>query len=275
MNAEIIRNMPFEEYIAVDAINASSLKDVVKSPLFYRHRRDEPRKDNDSLRKGRAAHTATLEPERFLREYALYDGKRDKRVKKYQGFLKANAGRTVLNPAEYDEANAIAKSVRSHDRAKRLLAEGESELTILWTHVRTGERCKSRVDWLHPEAVVDLKTTRDPSPALFATDSARLGYDLQFAFYADALAAAGIRLPMKIIAAQSSAPYDVVVYHIGSDTLAVGQSKYEAALDTLLACREENTWPGQAPSDEIELHLPKWATEESLSESTTNTDLGF
>jgi hypothetical protein len=261
--AQILYGVPFEDYCALPGMNASSLHDISVSPLLYHYNKTHERIDRDSLRLGRATHTATLEPRRFALEYAVWrksDGVR--RSKKWDAFREVNAERTILTELQYWTANSIADAVRAHPRAAALLREGKPEVTILWTHPRTGLPCKSRLDWLC-DALVDLKSTRNPTPGKFSSDAARLGYHIKLAFYADACAAAGLgALPVKIISAQNTRPFDVVVFNVTEAALNTGREAYEAALDKYIECKASGVWPGVA-SEEVDLHLPAWATVEA------------
>jgi hypothetical protein len=149
--------------------------------------------------------------------------------------------------------------VRAHPIAGKLLAEpGRAELSITWTHERTGIACKSRIDWLC-SSMADLKTTKDVTPNLFASASARLGYHVQMAFYSAALEALGIHVPVKLIVVQNVEPFDVAVYNVPDDVIIAGEQIFESALDRLIECRSSGVWPGIAHNEELTLHLPAWA----------------
>lgn len=269
----VIHALPFEKYVELDGVHATGLKDMAVSPLLYKSRRENKRPDSDTLRRGRAAHTAMLEPDRFMRDYVLWPKSNGRRFgKKWDAFREMAGERTVINEQIYDAALRMRDAVRSHPVASVYLAErGKAELTIKWTHPRTGAGCVSRIDWLC-SALVDLKTTRNPAPGKFSSDAARFGYMLQLAFYGDAVASAGFgALPTVIIAAQSVEPYDVAVFDIPEDQLQTGRTQYEAALDRLIECQRADVWPGIAPERQ-ELRLPAWATAEQDSEPITFGD---
>jgi hypothetical protein len=150
-----------------------------------------------------------------------------------------------------------------------LLAQrGETELVIVWTHERTGLRCKARLDWVSGDCLGEIKTCRDPKPAMFATAAARIGYHVQLAHYTAALVAAGWgSRPVKIIAAQNVEPFDVVVYRVPEESIIIGEALAQSALDRIALCRETNTWPGIASDEELTLMLPAWAA--NLDDDTT------
>jgi exodeoxyribonuclease VIII len=142
-----LQRMTFEEYQAIDAINWSLLKEMDKSPRHFQHRKANPREDKVGFIRGRAAHTAVFEPERFLLDYVLFKG--DRRAgKAYDALVALHPEETILKTEEYETALAIKDSVRSHPVASRLLAGGKSEVVITWTDPATGLACKARIDHL-------------------------------------------------------------------------------------------------------------------------------
>lgn len=286
MKPEIIEGLPFAQYEAIDAEHSGTLRKILTSPLAYKVARDEEKAgldhDSDAMRLGRASHTAILEPSLFTKSYTCWSGKA-RRGKDWEAFESecVAAGVTVLLEKQLDRTVRLSKAVRAHPVSGPIVtAPGRSELTILWTHPRTGIRIKCRLDRLNPDLFVDLKTTRDPSPALFSSQCARMGYHFQLALYSDAVAAAGLgAIPCQIVAVQSSSPFDVVVYDVDEDTLSKGRTLYETALDKLIECQASGKWPGQAVEGPVMLHLPMWAaqdfSEDAPDESSPIEDAAF
>jgi hypothetical protein len=264
--AQIIEGISHKQYSEIDAEHSGALKKILISPLAYKAGKEQEAagidEDKDCLRLGRAIHTATLEPRRFPSQYVCWSGGR--RAGKAWDDYAAEAevsGQTILKEDQLDQAVAISKACRTHPVAGPILAAaGRAELTICWKHHLTGIDLKVRLDWLISGILSDLKSCRDPSPQRFASQAAQLGYHFQLALYADAVAAAGLgSVETKIIAAQSSAPFDVVVYDVPEDVLFIGRQQYEKALAMLVECRDSKKWPGMAPTEEVTLKLPTWA----------------
>lgn len=277
MSAEVIERLPFEQYRQLPGIHSTSLKHALVSGLQYHHHETHGWPDADKFRLGRAGHTGILEPQRFLSDYVQWetqhaDGK--KRIRSghaWEDFKEANAGKTILTPEQFEVAIAVRDIVRDHPVAGPLVRKpGRSELSIRWKHGRTGADCKARLDRVTADEVIDIKLTADPTARAFGNIAARLGYHVQGAFYRDAATAMdGVRRRYKIVAVQSVAPHDVVVYDLGDDVLADGQEQYERAIDVVLACREKQQWPGVATDHEIPLLLPVWATTSLADEPLT------
>jgi hypothetical protein len=102
---------PEAAYRADPALNWSLIKTIAKSPLHFRHRRDNPRPDSPTFRVGRAVHAAILEPERFAADWVVYAGRRA--GKAWTAFFEEHEGREILNATEYDTVVAMASAVRS------------------------------------------------------------------------------------------------------------------------------------------------------------------
>lgn len=273
--AEVIERLPFAEYVKIPAVNASGLVHALDSAMQYQAKQNKPREDNDTLRAGRAGHSGSLEPERLLREYAQWENervdpetgevkKRIRRGKEWDAFQLANAGKTILTPDQFATAMRLRDAVRDDEVAGPLVKGiGQNELTIVWTHKRTGLRIKSRLDRLvHERALIDLKFTANPLPAVFEPLARRLRYYMRMSLYSDGVEACGLGTPaVKIIAAQNEEPHEVIVYDLEQDELEYGRDEYERALDVVAKSRAEQRWPGFANGKSIPLKLPGWVLE--------------
>lgn len=266
MTARIIEGLSHKQYSEIQAEHSGLLRQILISPLAYKTAKDQEAAgidgDKDVLRLGRATHTAVLEPQHFAEQYVCWSG--GKRFGKawdaYENDAAVN-GKTILKEDQLDKAVAIGKAVRSHRVAGPIVsAHGRAELTIVWTHPRTGLDIKVRLDYVTGKILVDLKSCRDPSGRAFCQSATNLGYHFQMALYSDAAAAAGLgALEVNLIAAQSASPFDVVVYAMGEDALFVGRQNYEKALDLVVACRESGAWPGMAATEKVPFKLPAYA----------------
>ena len=259
-------HISYEAYRALPGINVSSLKEMCRSPLHYRHRLTHPM-TSDALTLGTAAHIATLEPYRYADAVSVWDRKTDtgraapRSGKAWDAFVAEAGSRTIITADEDETARAIASAVRGTPAASRYLADGAPEVSMQWE--RDGQVLKGRVDWLTVldgvDVIVGLKTTRDCRPREFGVQSHRLGYHLQWAYYHDGFAAITGRVPQMVeIVVESAAPYAVAVYSIPEVVLNLGREEYEEALTLLRHCEQSGQWPGPV-EHETELALPIWA----------------
>lgn len=271
--------MDFDTYRALPAVSISALKELRRSPLHYRHRLQNPM-SSPAMTLGTAAHCATLEPDRFSREFAVWDRVTDsgasapRRGKAWEEFQLQHAGKTILTAAEYATAEAIAQAVRGDFVAFKYVADGEPEVSLEWE--LDGRPCKGRIDFHtrldNQPVVVGLKTCRDVRAFQFGSVSARLGYHLQWAFYFDGYCQVTKDVPRMIeIAVESSPPHAVATYVIPDDVIDQGRDEYQELLRVLERCERENNWPGPAET-ELVLTLPSWVYG---SEDDDLSDLGL
>jgi len=266
--------LSFDQYQALDAVNMSTLLEIGVSPKHYRHLLANKPKETLAMRVGKAAHTAILEPMQFLREYVLTPAEFPNakgEMRPTNGNLKAYKdwrdgqhadGKAVLSNDEYELAERMQDAVRTHRVASQLLRHGEREVSLRWTDPETMTPCKCRVDWLSAD-VVDVKTTRHPTPFAFGRQAGQLNYHTRLAWYHD-----GVKLALGepaemprgvfIIAVQNVEPHDVVVYTLPPDVLEAGRKRYRRLLEQLRDCRESNYWPGVAEDEVLPLQLPLW-----------------
>lgn len=276
-NEQKVLSMSRADYDKRGEVNWSTLKLIGKSPAHYMAsllRTVEA--DTDPRKRGRAVHVAALEPDRFRSEYVVYPERRA--GKAWEKFVDDNAGREIITTDMHLDALAIAAAVKAIPAAAPLVSGGRSELTVLWTFVRPdmgglagySTHCRSRLDFVaNVGAIVDLKTTRDASPAGFGREVARYGYHAQAAFYQDAyFAATGERLPYKFVAIEAAAPHVGAVYRMTDEAFELGRTQYVDYMDRLNLCRTENRWPGYADG-EVDVELPGYM----LADDDENQDL--
>lgn len=259
--------VPFDRYSGVEAVNVSNLKEMARSALHYRYR-CEHQKESKAFTMGRAAHAAILEPERFDREYAVWDqltdaGRLRPRIgKDYEAFARANDGKTIIKPDEYRFAIAVRSAVRAKPVAKKYMRAGKPEVSMFWNDAETRTVCKGRVDWITHvdgiETIVGLKTAADLSPRAFSQQADRLLYYLQWSYYYDGYSTITGKEPRMVeIAVEGEPPHDVVVYIIPPEVIEFGREEYRSLLVKLDDCERSRRWPGRA-DNEVLFELPAY-----------------
>jgi hypothetical protein len=279
----IFTDEPAEAYYQrrLDVASASGMKVLLRSPAHFKHWCEHPDadRDSDALTFGKAFHCATLEPEVFVRQYAVVEsgapryptaaqwnakGKRSPdsqaAVDYWSAWNANNAGRTRLSQADYDRARHMADSVRRHPVAKGLLIGGDRETTFRWQDEETGIECKARADlYAGGEFLMDLKTCRDASHEGFARSVASYAYDLQAAHYLDGIRSNGDSIKWFVfLACESEAPYVCQPYILDAAAETRGFDLRMKALRRQRECLDAGHWPGY--SEQLStLTLPAWA----------------
>lgn len=263
------------DYIALDALNISRLKELKRSPQHYQYWLKRQR-ETDALRLGTAAHVAILEPERFGKSYAIWANRTEggamspRRGKVWDEFVVLHSGKDILTLDESGLATSMQEAVRGNTAAMAYLLRGDAEV-VLQTAMY-GRPCKGRVDWLTQidgkPTIVGLKSARDCRPFVFGKQAAVLAYHWQWAWYFDLFwNISGVEPAMKEIVVESAAPHAVAVYNITEDIIAQGREDYQAALKTLEECEQADAWPGPVDGEE-DLSMPTWAFTQSPDDLT-------
>ena len=266
----IHQDMPFAEYLAIDAVNCSLLKKVAQSPAHARWSMENPMEPSPALVIGDAVHALVLEPHRFAEQYAeaLDRPKRSKADKEaWEEWYAANPNVTPLKPDEYAQVFAMSNSVLEHETAAELLnGAGHNELTMVWEDEASGALCKGRADRVTTfeggTAIVDLKTTVDASPEGFAKSVARFGYDMQAAWYtegANAIEKADRRF--LFICVEKTAPYGVTVQELDAQDVALGAKLNRILLRRWIECANEGVFTAY-PRGVIRQRVPAWRRSE-------------
>lgn len=100
--------------------------------------------------------------------------------------------RKVLSDDDYKNIENIRAEFNKYDNLPKTIANGRSEVVIIWKDKETGVMCKCRLDYVQPLAITDLKTFSIKDFQTPLLDQLRKKtiwsyYNLQYAIYAEAL----------------------------------------------------------------------------------------
>jgi exodeoxyribonuclease VIII len=266
MKTGIYHNIPFEEYIQIDAVNFSTMKHISKSPLHYKHASEVPQLPTSAMRIGKAVHCAILEPDKFESDYTFWAESR--RGKDWNLFKAENSHKEILTIGELTTVTSMSESVRNHRCSNNLLLGGECEVTVVWTDASTGLKCKARIDYIdtEKEILIDLKTTKDASSQKFTRDFFNYQYHAQLAHYRKGVQSVlGGDFCAMVIAVENTAPFDVVPYKISHDALSKGISTTKEWMTKIKGCTRSDRWRGIS-DDVLEINTPSWMADEEQTE---------
>lgn len=249
--------MPAAQYHATDAVSASLLKQIAKSPAHARAYLQQQQEPTAAMLFGTAFHMAVLESERFDNEYAVFEGdKRTKAGKETYESLVAS-GKTIISATDYAIITAMAEAIGDHPAASKLVrGDGKTEVSMFWEDEETGLKCKCRKDiWLERgrgSITVDLKSTDDASPQGFSRSIEKYGYNIQASHYLETGDDAFL-----FVACEKNPPFAVAVYELDPLSLEVSKIKRRSLLEYWANCRKAEMYP--AYSDECQMiSLPAW-----------------
>lgn len=278
----IYRGISNDDYHNVaPGISSSGLSAVARSPAHYWERYLNPHRERPAptpaMEFGTAVHTAVLEPERFALEYMPAPVGAPRRptavqmnaakpsaatlsaIDFWRQFDAEHAGKTIMDPRDFDACKRVRNAVEYHPAADILLASGESELSMFWDD--DGVLCKVRPDFWNTEGwLVDVKTTEDARSDAFGRSCWNYRYFVQSAYYMDGVAAATGVNPSGFIflAIEKQPPYAIAVYVASPRMLLAGAKEYRRNLATYRYCRTADDWPAY-PQEITPIDLPPWA----------------
>jgi exodeoxyribonuclease VIII len=247
------------DYFQNKAINASALKQILKSPAKYKHSLIEERKETAAFKLGSAAHCAILESSEFESRYIVKPEGLSLATKEGKEWKALAGERVILSFEEMAAIDGMFESVLSHN-AYKLLESGLAEFEI-YSEI-DGSPAKAKVDFMNENGViVDLKTTDDASPRGFAQSVFKYDYALQAAWYLDVARAAGYEANHFIfVAVEKTAPFLTAIYRLDDAAIEYGRKQYKEALRIYRECNVTGDWYGYSDSIET-ISLPAWAVD--------------
>ena len=262
----IVKDMPFDEYKRLPAINGSMLK----FPTSYEMVDSLTDPDNGTYAKnfGSLCHTAILESHQFEngdweKTYQVWTETAGLETKAALSHLK-NDPRLLITVEMLEDAKRCRDAVWRHKEAARMLLEpGDCEVSgEIWDEDMQCQR-KFRIDRL-PHAtssrIIDLKSTRHRVSQLGKLKSQvyERGYHLQQANYLDQLAVIeGVRRPgASLIWFRNEKPFMCRVTDLDEDTppdqsfLHDGRALYQERMAALVLGYVERNFEGYENEDQ-------------------------
>lgn len=284
MNAPIgiVPGMSLADYLAVDALSASDLKLLARSPWHYRNR--VPVDQTPAMLRGTLAHCALLEPDAMAGRYVVVPEDAPRKPSRLQWEAKKpspesraamdwwrdfidnrSIGRQIVSFEDYELCKAQLAAVAREPELAKILRTGIGEVSVFWVDQKTGIYCKARPDWLDlsgvdPLSPLDLKTCADESKVGFGRAAARLRYDLQAAHYTAGIEAVTNRPVEKFVfgAVTSQYPVLAVPYVLTDEIRDQGRDERRELMERLAWCRRENEWPAYGSGIQL-LDFPAYA----------------
>jgi hypothetical protein len=184
------------------------------------------------------------------------------------------SGLTPLKAAEVEQIEAMR--IRAAAKLSALgidLDPARSEMAALAEI--GGAWCRCMVDNapIDPrQPLYDFKTTTDASPEAATRAVMNYGYDVQAAHYLDTWrAATGEDRVFRFIFQEKTAPFEVCVVELGSDSLMMASRKAARAREMWRNCLERDDWPGY-PLGVFKVDMPSWFHERWLERESAEVD---
>jgi hypothetical protein len=247
------------DYDAIDALNQTSAKLLLKAPAKYAHDKANPRKDSKALREGIMTHAAVLDPEAFAKFKP--EPEADKRTK--EGKEVHAYWASTLQPDdirckadEYDNALSYSDAVKT--------AMGRYNIVPVATEVMLKADyivpIKGSIDLIAEDGYLyDIKTTMEEATPkgfgrqLIWSDD----FKLQAAWYLLLCKLNfGVRPKgFRFLVVEKEAPFLTAVFELHPDLIAEGEALMLSAMKAYEVCKSFNEWPAY-PSEVITIARP-------------------
>ena len=249
------------DYDAIDALNQTSAKLLLKAPAKYAHDKANPRKDSKALREGIMTHAAVLDPEAFAKFKP--EPEADKRTK--EGKEVHAYWASTLQPDdirckadEYDNALSYADAVKAA-MARYNIVPVATEVMLKADYIVP---IKGSIDLIAEDGFIyDIKTTMEEATPkgfgkqLIWSDD----YKLQAAWYLllCKLNFGGVRPKgFRLLVVEKEAPFLTAVFELHPDLIAEGEALMLSAMKAYEVCKSFNEWPAY-PTEVITIARPQ------------------
>lgn len=252
------------EYHGRPELSASRAKLLVppSTPLAFQHALTQGEKRKRHFDLGKAVHAKVLGTPLDVEVVQKVDRQKQKgdaddyTTKSAQEHRDAiyDRGAIPLLRREVDLVDAMAEAVLANPDARTIMEfPSRPEVSAFWKCPGTGVECRARIDWL-PEPqdgrrliLADVKTTAISAwPATFIRQAGELLYDLQSAWYRDAMVALGIDPDpvFLFVVVESFAPHDVSVVRLHPSAQQRGEQLMDRTRRIYAECTASGVWPG-------------------------------
>jgi len=243
-----------EEYEAIDALNQTGAKLLLKAPAKYAHDKANPRKDSKALREGIMTHVAVLEPERFALFKPEPDcDKRTKEGKEVYAYWKSTLQPTDIpcKADEYDNALSYSDAIKQA-MARHNIVPLATEVMLKADYIVP---IKGSIDIIADGYLYDIKTTmEEATPKGFGRQMIWSDdFKLQAAWYlALCKYSLGVRPKgFRFIVVEKEAPFLTAVFELHADLIAEGEALMLSALKSYEACKSFNEWPSYSSEVQV------------------------
>ncbi len=285
VNFQVFTGTEDEYHTNKDYVSKSALSLIKVSPAHYKEPEEKP--ETDALIFGSAYHCYILEPERFERDYYVFDDtsicqvligegyKSPRSTKAYKEWeeseMRIIGEKKVIKKEVFERIEKMKERLFRHPYAKMLLTNGRPEVSYMGsveTEIGT-INVKFKPDYIKDtkHLVVDLKTATDASIEGFTRSAADHDYHIQAAFYADLMTKIEGQdrdFTFMFIAQEKVSPFAFNIFEASPQFMAQGRYEYEMLLQLYKSCLDNNRWPGyqvfcQNKYGILELKLPPYA----------------
>ena len=264
------------QYDALQCLNYSGMKELLKSPAHYQLYLNTVRPESKALRIGKLTHACVLQNELFQKYKPKPDAdRRTKEGKEIHQFFIDNLkeDEEAVDADEYETALKLGDAMSGLLNKYGVSKPVATEMTVLGIE---NEHCtiKSSIDYVAEDKdgrvwLYDLKTTDDASPKAFLRTAYQYNYHLQAATYLRTFEKYTKVRPMgfRFVVVEKET-YQGAIYDLGANIATDGIIKLENCIKTYTECVKSGVWPGY--DNGLNIQTLDWE-----NKSTTGTPITF
>lgn len=252
----IHHGIPFTEYLALDLMSQSTLKQGRESMRHLKAALDGQVKivPTDDMILGSALHTAFLEPARFGDHVVEWTGER-RYGKAWDEYKTEHAGKAILTKGYYANLCGMVAALREHPEISKWLGCVE-DVEVSAIGVIGSVKFKGRADALAGDVVLDLKKVSSTDDRSINNAIDDYGYHIQAAIYRRLFG----RERFLFGFVEGTAPHDVRVEELSPAWLEIGEREMLDLVQRYQECTASGVWPWRSDTTGI-LEPPVWKLE--------------
>lgn len=272
-------NMPFEEYLKLDALNASTLvhgfesmkrlKGAMDGKFGVESKEAELGSIVHALVEGQALELAVM-PD-YSKDPRNVDGKGNRSTSWATSWAKSmkaefehyNEDKTILSQSDFERVQGMFKALLDNPDAVETMRNSHQEIVAVAEF--EGVLLKARLDGLKKDTSLfwDVKTTQSAAPAAFGRKAVNLSYPERVTFYSLVLELLGINADVRFVVVESSGVFDSAVYSFSNLLKEQFCEKVVNTIRTYRAAVDSDIWPGVSQGVS-EIVIPNWAMQEEV-----------
>jgi len=247
----IYRDIPFDIYSQIDALNSSKIRQACESMRHYKRyliKQDGEKDESYALEYGKAFAKLCEDPSAIGNSIQPAPTKTFPSVAWIKA-LEENPGVIYVKESDIPMLEEMANALREHQYTKRFMHDVEVELTVVWVCQITGALCKARIDIYRGGDVIDVKTTAKIHPDKLKWSIRDYKYDVQLCFYMDGMKTLGTRAYncTNFFVEKNAILPDVVVWIYNDEELNEARNQYVEAIRAIQESEKTGEFPGYAP----------------------------
>ena len=210
-------------------LSFSSLKAFSRSPLQFIEYKENKKEPTPAMLFGTLVHRALLEPEKYSRTVAVWEGRRQ--GNKWKEFEADNADKDIVTAKEAMDIRTLCHRVEAHPYAGGMIRQC-TKYEVPFKIEQCGVPHRGIIDGLGSWFMLDVKTTQSVSHYSLQRNIYDLKYYMQAAIYQRAATLMGYdHEAYFIIAVESAAPHHVQVVELEPHYIARGHIEWENLLE--------------------------------------------